>query len=452
MDAEERKTVEQNAEDRNNNSKKKKAILRILIEALEFFGSAAVGYLFSSVNTYQAFDLMQGVEKTFLDAMEEQNWYIMVLLTAAIYIVVNIFATKISIILIENSENEIEKKTGEVISKYDDVISTIKAQHGVLLGFKQKEDEINEAKKAVNIKSLIGHLAEDYYGRCSDVKRDCASCPNFSRHCDGIFRDYLKMDCDNLHKLMKMTSENGKYELNTNIEEYHSKAIDHMVALKCSNYSVIQWIGGEETREALYDSLDYHFLNSLLKKLTTDKDEKSNTIMPYYKQKLSGDVTFKIKWLFVGDKTYMQNNFDYIFFAIDNAKLTEIANEFFEFYSIDENNYGLARDGKSHLNDYLLSKPSVGIFGDKFVFVDAPSDQKKRGDMWVNISENKNIAQKLHAFFENDLAAKRLLNFGDLLKEYEELVYIDNNGILEKTDWYDTLLKRSKNSEGKLTA
>jgi hypothetical protein len=438
--------------------------------------SIVVGIFVSWIKTFQAFQPSQGVEKTFGDFLRtfiQQDFYLAVSFCAIIYIVTSIIRKKIHIQEIKNSENEIIDRTNEIIKKTEEAITevketmenhgetikTINEQYKELLGFRKRKDEFKEAKKEVNIKSLLEHLAKDYYGRCSDGTRECVNCPKFSKQCDGLFRSYLLNDCSYLCKQIESTTKRGNYVLQTNIEQYHEMAIKHMLTLKCRDYSVIQWIGNQDMKKELYDSLDYHFLSELLEALTdTAAFEQGVTSVPYYRQTLDErGTTFKIKWLFVGNAKYIKNNFDYIFFVIEEAGLEDTVKEFFEFYSISEYEYKRKRTSRPFLETYLdIDTPSIGIFGDKFVFVDAPSKLSKQGDIYSNTDSVK-IAEQIHDFFESDLSKKVKLEFDTLLNEYKKLA--NKDGTSEQREWYNELLARreitkekDEDEEGGLTA
>jgi len=289
------------------------------------------------------------------------------------------------------------------------------------------------------IASFLDHLAEECFSKCSNVSAKCSTCEKFPDNCDGLLRNYLFHEASDLRDAIR-NSRKGEYALATNIEKYHTIAIDHLIVYKSKHYKVVQWIGSELPKEETYDRLDFHFLNSLLSKII-----EANKNGPSYKKQ-----DFKIKWLLIGNIDNMKNNFDYIFFVIKSMGLQNDVKEFFEFYIMSEENYKANADPlMATYNDFVKRmlnidknsyKPSFGIFGSHFLFADA-SDENQHGTIYTKKFKpdgdlsTKNLVDELNVFFDKILSKSKNITIDDLYKKYNEIINNDNS-------WEETLEKR----------
>lgn len=293
------------------------------------------------------------------------------------------------------------------------------------------------------IVNLLNYLTEQVYNRCSNSSEHCGQCGKFASEDDGLIRRYLYEESQHLrHAILK--SKDGEYSLDNNIRRFHTFAITHMLNTFGEQYSVIQWIGTEpytdqHKYDETYNTLDFDFLETLLKKVTERGFGKSGA--PYYKIKLSGGNTFKIKWILIGDLECMKNNFDYIFFVIKKLiskdNLTkEIIDSFFEFYyigvdkykeRIDDINKNFSIDSyKSVL--HLSKEPSFGIFGNQFMFIDS-LDEESHGSIYtkkyVLDESSKSLLDISIMIFSEILSASFRENIDDLMTRYNKIIEED---------------------------
>lgn len=263
-----------------------------------------------------------------------------------------------------------------------------------------------------NMTTFIEFLAEECYGRCSKQDKDCTTCSLYhTSKCNGLLRSYIYEDCDRLAKSM-LKSNQGLYYLNTNIEEYHVVAIKHLMKLKCTEYCVIQKL--DVRSEELYDSLDFHFLFSLIENITS---LQQNTGKSYVEEQ-----NFKVKWLFVGDPlldNQIENNYDYMFFVFKEFQTQKIS-EFFEFKSIPNNVFTAKRQGRTKLNPFIsIETPSIGIFGKEFIFVDSDHANLEHGNIYT--SNYKNVPE-VFEFFNELWNRSTPHSFSDLQQKYDNLL------------------------------
>jgi hypothetical protein len=214
--------------------------------------------------------------------------------------------------------------------------------------------------------ALLAHFSEDCYNRCSNYSDKCAGCPNFSKECNGLLRNYLLEECYGFQSSINMVKQ-GQYQLSTKIERFHTIAIDHLIGIGDKEYTVIHWFGNgaEET----YDDLDFHFLSALLTKLT-DKDSNTNE-KSYFER-----VKFRIRWLLIGNIDSIKNKCDYIFHVVAELGFNDISETLFKFYNMEENKYQNLMTAEIAqlsplLQKYFKNKPNVGIFGTHFMFAES---------------------------------------------------------------------------------
>ena len=274
----------------------------------------------------------------------------------------------------------------------------------------------NEKKVDPHFTELFRFLAEESYGRCSKEKPNCKGCEELGNGCNGLLRHYIYEDCLELMTSIKK-ARNGIYFLNTNVEQYHNIAIEHLFAFGCKDYCVIQSIKKRDAE--LYDSLDFHFLKELLRRVISSKE-------PYIKEV----PDFKIHWLFVNEsneedfKKNIKFNYDYILYVINTFTTEEIKkiNKIIEFRVIPKDSYQQMRRGQKKYDGYLdYNTPSIGIFGDKFVFVDSQKFSLEHGNIYTEHLTVKEISN----FFNNDLwIAAKNVDYKELKENYDKLVKI----------------------------
>jgi hypothetical protein len=286
------------------------------------------------------------------------------------------------------------------------------------------------------IVSFLGHLSDECFSKCSNVSAKCSTCDKFPDNCDGLLRNYLFHEVSDLRKAIH-DSRKGEYVLATNIEKYHTIAIEHLIVSKSKHYKVIQCIGSDELKSATYDRLDFHFLNSLLSKITEIEAAEN---IPYYKKQ-----KFNIKWFLIGDIEKIKNNFDYIFYVIKILGLQDNVKKFFDFYTMTEDNYKANGDPLIATdNDFIKRmvgidkkyyKPSFGIFGSNFIFEDA-SDVNQHGTIYTKMyrpygdSSTENLVDILNKFFDKILHKAKKITIDELFVKYNNI--INNDSLWEK--------------------
>lgn len=296
------------------------------------------------------------------------------------------------------------------------------------------------------IVDLLNHLTEQVYNRCSNSSEHCGQCSKFASEDDSLIRRYLYEESQHLQKAIAKSKE-GEYSLDNNIPKFHTFAITHMLNTFGEQYSVIQWIGSnpytdQNKYDETFDALDFDFLYTLLKKVTEPYAKNGD---PYYKAKLTGRNKFKIKWLLIGDLECMKNNFDYIFYVIkqlssdNNITINEqmdIISDFFEFYIIDEEKYQREIDDKLRNYSsvsyrrffYLDNKPSFGIFGDQFMFVDS-QDRVSHGSIYTRKyildGSDKSLLDTSIIIYDKILKKSTKLDISNLWVEYGKIIAED---------------------------
>ncbi len=286
------------------------------------------------------------------------------------------------------------------------------------------------------IAAILNHLAEDCYNRCSNFSKQCADCKNFNQECNGLLRNYLYETCRNLQGAIA-DSKIGKFELNTNIERFHTIAVEHLIGCCSKSYSVIHWLdpNAPSAKDANYDSLDYDFLSVLLQELVELKI-KTKPNSAYYKKH-----NFEIRWLFVGNTDDMMNNYDYIFWVIDQMNLCEKVKDFFSFYAISEERYLSHHTAKFNqmrpfVKDLFKTEPSLGIFGDYFMFVDADDKSGKHGTIYTRMYKDSNTdsmcaVQEALEFYGKVLKSSNKIPIDELYTKYMGLTDEHRNKTLK---------------------
>lgn len=295
------------------------------------------------------------------------------------------------------------------------------------------------------IVKLLNHLIEQVYNRCSNCTDNCGQCKKFASGDDGLIRRYLYEESKHLKQAIRK-SEEGEYTLDNNIPEFHTFAITHMLQTHGDQYSVIQWIGSDsytdqDKYDETYDSLDIDFLYTLLQKVTEPIYGRNND-KPYHMSKRSETITFKIKWLLIGNLDCMKNNFDYIFYVINQlSKVNKIARDeemniisrFFEFYIISEDNYKrqieiILRSYSSESRKRLFhpeNKPSFGIFGDQFMFVDA-LNRASHGSIYTRKyapdGDEQSLLDATIEIYNKILSMSESLKVSELFEIYDDIL------------------------------
>lgn len=273
--------------------------------------------------------------------------------------------------------------------------------------------------------SALAHLSEDCYIRCSENSNHCPKCFNKDK-CSGLLRDYLNRSVVNLRKSMQDVKD-GHFVLNTNIETFHTVAVEHLIGYGCKKYSVVQYLypDAPNSVDPEYDALDYDFLKVLL----------------HHIKELPKSKQVKVRWLFIGDEKDIKNNYDYILFVIKELNLAKEINNFIEFACISESDYSnqfTAEHNKltPFSKRIYCKEPSVGIFGEYFAFADDLINPKNHGNIYTNYyvkeGANKGVVELLD-YFETmyNSPYKRSITFSTLQTIYDTLLH--NNPGWEKT-------------------
>jgi hypothetical protein len=278
------------------------------------------------------------------------------------------------------------------------------------------DKSIDTADKVIS--GLVSHLAEDCYLRCSKNSDRCKNCSRFSNgECNGLLRNYLYKTCMTLENAIG-DYRKGEFKLATNIREFHTIAIDHLKGYNGSNYSVFHYIGNKELNEENYDSLDAHFLNTLLKRITQGTPA-------YYET-----TNFVIKWLLIGDENIIKYNYDYIFYVVEKTLSIsdEIMDRLFEFHVISEDDYtNKTSNDLIGLNEFVKGnvqqEPNMGIFEDYFMFIDSTKPDE-HGTIYTkmhNKSNGENSVSETLLFFNNAINYATKKKFTELKTLYNNL-------------------------------
>jgi hypothetical protein len=339
------------------------------------------------------------------------------------FLIPSIIATIVGI----TSSNFTESSEGRVLFTMSGflfpliIVDIFRREHQALSGsYIKRQHFIDKPLKngETVISTLLGHFSEDCYNRCSNFSEQCAGCEKFQGECNGLLRNYLYLECKALQDAISKAKE-GEYNLSTKIKKFHTIAIDHLIATKSKNYDVLHWIGDVVPNEETYDALDFHFLNVLISALTKGKS-------PYYKTE-----KFKIRWILIGDKEKIMNTYDYIFYVIKELNLPNSVDisKFFTFYTITSSDYSarMANDlaKLSSLGKQLFQKePSVGIFGNYFMFADAREDSSEHGTIYTNLHKSDNCPSidEANKYFNSVLTNAKEVPYKDLLALYNNLL------------------------------
>jgi len=274
---------------------------------------------------------------------------------------------------------------------------------------------------------FLNHLTDNCYGKCSDPKL-CFTCDRNSGNCDPLLRQYLFKDSLQFKAAIEK-AKNGEYDLDTNIDTYHTLAVTHLIKSKSEYYSVVQWCYSfSDNSIANYDFLDFHFLYTLIKEINK-KDKKIN---------------FKIRWLLIGNIDDMKNNFDYIFIVINSENFYKDVKEYFEFYFLSKEDYNRNtqnrivtnnKNGADLLN--LKGEPSFGIFGSDFLFVDS-TKIGHHGTIYTNKykhnSDEQTILDIANNFFNELIMRKNKEDIDNINEKY--------NNILKEDPIWESILKK----------
>jgi len=293
----------------------------------------------------------------------------------------------------------------------------------------KREDFITQSLDTADmaISGLVSHLAADCYTRCSENSDKCNnSCTNFkNKKCNGLLRNYLLKTSNALLKAIEHYKK-GQFELTTNIRDFHTLAINHLIGYKGTTYCVMHCIGNNERFEENYDNLDCHFLYTLLEKVTKKVSGSS-----YQKNQ-----DFKIKWLLIGDSTKMKNNYDYIFWVANklNNSILQQLDTFFEFYILSQEDYNTKKTTPltditiQWVKEQVEDEPSIGIFSDYFMFIDA---EKKdvHGTIYTRMHEKTSTTDSVTEtknYFDKIIQDIDVTKFSDLNTIYNQLLSEDS--------------------------
>lgn len=292
------------------------------------------------------------------------------------------------------------------------------------------------------VTDLIGHIRTSLSKKCSAIANSCNDCAN-TVECDGLLRSYLYNETEHLERAIKNAAQ-GMYQLDNNIPKFHTLAIQHLLQAKGTHYSVIQWIGSKAyspNDEETYDDMDYDFLRHLITEVLTSTNH--DTFEDAYFKKIKGGKRFKIRWLLVGNSDCMKNNYDYIFYtfkqleSIFGKSYYTALSSFFEFYCIDEGNYSvhtgqiLASEHSQLISDMFKLdstslRPSFGLFGSRFMFVDGTT-RDSHGTIYTKKYHENDVCPVENAcnIFEKILQKATPIAFDILKEQYEKILEND---------------------------
>lgn len=296
------------------------------------------------------------------------------------------------------------------------------------------------------VTNLLKHMTENVYNRCSNTDGGCIGCAKYASEKDALLRRYLYEESQHFLESIDR-AKTGEYVLDSDIPKLHTLAITQMLHTNSNRYAVIQWIGSnpysdQNKYDERFDSLDFDFMYVLLRKLTEPfPGNKAN--LPYYQINVKNGEQFKIKWLLVGKLNCMKNNFDYIFYVVErlfeeqkelSGRPTDIIGSFFEFYVIDESTYGreidmLLRESQQggKYRELFKEEPSMGIFGDKFMFVDS-KEHSHHGSMYTAEYKQDGSSSQLEVsikIFDYILGKAKKVEFQNLLEDYHRIINED---------------------------
>lgn len=253
---------------------------------------------------------------------------------------------------------------------------------------------------------LVSHIRKSIYSKCSGISDSCKDCPNMIE-CDGLIRNYLYNETEHLENSINDARE-GKYKLDTNITQFHTLAIQHLMQINSPYYSVIQWIGNSRYSEnnryqETFDNLDFDFLQRLITEVLKSID--TNTSTEFCLKQKQDEKRFSITWVLVGDKECMKNNYDYVFYVMKHLEnmygkyYYDALKHVFRFYCISEEKYKIQIDQllvseQSNLVkemfclDSQTLRPSFGLFGTRFMFVDGLTTESHGTIYTIKYREN----------------------------------------------------------------
>lgn len=361
----------------------------------------------------------------------------------------SLLCSLLSSIIILLVKREIEEKNTTSICGFIDSVDTgitnISCDLRQFKFLKTREHFIDKSIDTADkvISGLVSHLADDCYGICSVDSDECKDCIKFKKgECNGLLRKYLYETCMTLKKAIEEYKD-GKFTLSTNIRVFHTIAIEHLKGYKGSNYSVFHYIGNKKQNKANYNNLDVHFFNTFLKRMTDgatayyNRDEKDK---------------FVIRWLLIGDYKLVVHNYDYIFYvANDMLKISDaVMDDLFEFYIISETKYtndtsdDLTKLSK-FVKDSVQQEPSIGIFGDYFMFIESLNKPDEHGIIYTNMhnkNHDKNSVSETLEFFNRAISYAMPKKFTELkeslyndklseqeMAELKEVCQLDNYNI-----------------------
>lgn len=277
----------------------------------------------------------------------------------------------------------------------------------------------------------LSYLKKQCYTTCSQNSNQCRKCDR-GKECNGLLRHYMLKSIENLQSSMNCFKD-GKFVLNNNIREFHTIAVEHLFGYQCQYYSVVHYIDSNDIDVANYDALDFDFLRVLLERVIKQKNNAKR---------------LKIRWLLVGDYSKMKNNYDYIPYVIndvvkDYPNKDKLASSLIEFKHISKTDYTNADALQyNQLSNFTKNKiynqtPSVGIFGEYFIFIDDEKMSYNHGTIFTNQYKQDGFegVKKVSDYF--DILYKK----GQKL-DYNEIESLYTNILNEDDTWEKVLAER----------
>lgn len=277
--------------------------------------------------------------------------------------------------------NDVIQKLNATLTESEQLIELNKKELNALLDSLKTSDQERANLSKQSITALVNYLSEEAFGKCSNKNGNCSSCDRYKSTCDGLFRTYLYEDCRKLAESIEEVNSAKKYKLNNNIPFYHTLAIKQLKLVEGDCYRVVQPL--LDKKEPVYDKMDIDFLDTFIRQIFLDDN--------YAKQK-----QFKVQWLFVGvhSSDIAKNNYKYLVDELKkrNAQIKEA----FAFKTIPQDVFLRLRGDNKRIEEtkidaYYKKNPSLGIFGDGFVFVDAGPEEDQHGTMYSNTKDVSNL-------------------------------------------------------------
>lgn len=301
---------------------------------------------------------------------------------------VGAFITYNVIYMLRNPYGKLQEKFSTEHRNQEEIFNSINGSicklEGMLVNIQQTSIRNLDEKEKVSDKMLsvlVSYLSTEAYGECTERTGNCNKCSRYQKDCSGLLRSYLHEDCDKLAYSMETAKQYQKYKLNTDISYYHTLAIEQLIKMEGQYYRVIQPL--LDKNGPVFDKMDIDFTHIFLQRL------KEND---YAKKK-----GFKVEWIFVGkhEGQIPKNNYSYLIDELEHLENQKIK-DIFEFRTISSKSYAQLRESfkkieNTNIQEYFTQYPSLGIFDEIFVFVDAGVDVDEHGIMYTNQGEVRNL-------------------------------------------------------------